>query len=129
MSSTEKKVYKQQAHEQRKAASLSSSPEYIDKEDATKEQEYAVSDDAHALGMAMHIYRTYESSRITGFDKRLRNPELSEGQWILHRAGVPDSNGDLHPVAMPKVYAEFRERLHRFAKGEATDGVDRDGAG
>ena len=62
------------------------------------------------LNVAFLLYRTFKASNATGFDKRLQVIDLSKGQWLLRLAGVPDSDGNLYPIADPDTtkYAEFR---------------------
>ncbi|KAJ4286924.1 hypothetical protein N0V90_012804 [Kalmusia sp. IMI 367209] len=72
------------------------------------------------LSTARFIYNVYTSSRSTGHDKRMRKVELSEGQWLLRFVGVPDASGERHPIAHPDPsrYAEFRNQLDAYARGE-----------
>jgi cellular nucleic acid-binding protein len=116
MRSTEIKVYKRDAVVQRTAAGIDTRPEYFEEQD-----DYAtIDEDASMLNVAFLLYRTFKASNATGFDKRLQVIDLSEGQWLLRLAGVPDSDGNLHPIADPDrtKYAEFRQYLHRFAIGD-----------
>jgi hypothetical protein len=70
--------------------------------------------------MALHIRRTFEDSNATRFNTRLKEVSLSKGTWLLQLAGVPDKDGNLHPIAKQGQYSEFLSYLDRFSQGELT---------
>ena len=103
---TETKVYMRDTIIQQIAVGINTRPKYFEKQD-----NYAMIDeDASMLNIAFLLYRMFKASNATGFNKRLQVIDLSKGQQLLRLMGVPDSNGNLYPIADPNTtkYAEFR---------------------
>jgi hypothetical protein len=73
---------------------------------------------AKSLVIERRLQMQYPRSNATTFDKRLQLEELSEGRWVLRRAGYPDPAGTTHTIAAPEKHAEVRRLLHRHASGE-----------
>lgn len=132
MRTTEEKVWKQDAVTRRAAQGIKAPIDYLhdsedeNSEDEDSEDEHVVDKedkaDLEALALDYQLRNLYGAHRDSWSDVRLQHINLSEGQWVLHLAGVPVAkDGSLHPIADPDTlkYARFRELLQRFAAGQA----------
>ena len=71
------------------------------------------------LSTAVRLQEPFKNSAGVQFDKRLQLESLSEGRWILRRAGFPDpGQTDPHPIAAPgPKYGQFRLLLKQYGEG------------
>ena len=130
MGATEKHVYRKRAEEARAQAIKEHCPLYYDGEEADALEQEA--DFAGKLGrdeVPSAVYDLITAVRVQGpfsgaaahhnFDKRLQLDHLSEGRWILRRAGIheEDTKQPHEIAAEPAKYQGFRALLELLSKG------------
>jgi hypothetical protein len=123
MGATEKKVYRNSAEQRRQQARQEVKPPYFEDDTGSDTDDEDVSQGEEAtllrtLLTAVRLQTVYRDSNASMFDSRLRLESLSEGHWILLRAGYVDKDGATHAVADPAKHGEFRTLLGRYASGE-----------
>jgi hypothetical protein len=150
MDETERTVYRQHASDKRAIVRREVKPPYYDSEDddGSSDESFAGSDNGTESGSNdpdnepgddevekarvedliqsmltdIRLQNIVKSSNTASFDKRLRLDHLSEGRWILRRAGYVSPGEEPHWIAAePRRHAEFRLLLARWGDGEDLD--------
>jgi hypothetical protein len=138
MGDTEKAVYRKDAQAKRDRKLKQNKPLYFDDDEAEKadaeDDNYDYDDDedeeaaerayelARSLATDVKMRQPFSDPNAFSFDKRLQLDHLSEGRWILRRAGYPDpGDTEPHEIADPEKYKDFRVLLARLAGGEDMD--------
>ena len=123
---TEIHVYKGDATKARDKETGGRGPDYVQEVTTADAQGALTAGDMPELAMDFMILNTYKQGAGGHFDKRLQQRQLSLGMWMLRRAGYPDVDGNVHPIANPQAHRQFRDRLDAFARGEKISPEDRE---
>jgi uncharacterized membrane protein YgcG len=121
---TDKAIYLQGASKARANKGIDCDPHKEAEADAAEDDAAEDVDQLGRLALEFRLREQYRALNSGTKDRRTISPlALSEGQRILDRAGVPDAQGNLHPIHNPDLakHANFRTGLVELAEGRHID--------